>query len=78
MALLQQLRQNLLDLPYEEGLITFTEYYFRRERELTEIQITPKATKRKTSVEGGTKLTKGKTVSVSSDQLALLKKLGLI
>ena len=77
MALLQQLRQNLLDLPYEDGLITFTEYYFRRERELTEIQITPKTTKRK-ATKTGTKAVKGKSVSVSTDQLALLKKLGLI
>jgi hypothetical protein len=80
MALLEQLRPNLLELPYEEALHLFTEYYHKRERDLTLIQITPTTTARKAKASNSTapKAKKEKTVTVSSDQLALLKKLGLI
>lgn len=75
MALLEQLRVNLAEIPRGEASVLFLEYYHKRERELQEVKITPKRTKKTSSPKKGKH---DKLVTVSQDQIAILKKLGLI
>ena len=72
MALLEQLRVNLLNLDYDEGLLVFQEYCQKREEDFQKVIVTPKATKAKKTGK------KDKKVTVNAAQLELLKKLGLI
>lgn len=84
MATLEQLRPNLLELPPEDAFTLFSEYYSKREKDLTSIQIQlqlkeEKKIRKKSSITSKSKSnSKTKAVSVSPEQLDLLKKLGLI
>ena len=76
MALLEQLRTNLLSLSEEEGIVMFSEYYHRREREIQEI---PTMVERKKREKKETKeRTKGVSLKLSSTEIAVLKQLGLL
>ena len=75
MALLEDLRPNLLEMSFEEASVLFQQYTIKREYDLQRVTITPKTTGKKAT---GKKKPKGKQVKVNQEQLALLRKLGLI
>lgn len=69
---LEQLKYNLLKLPPNQQLQVFEEYYQKRERDLA---VTPTFHKKKDSVQAKPKK---KMVSLTTEQLELLKKLNLL
>ncbi len=75
--LLEELRPNLCELPREEAIILFTEYYHKRAEEIQAVLYEVPKTKKKSGKKKASKK-KGKQVSVSLAQLETLKKLGLL
>lgn len=77
MALLEELRPNLLELPREEALVLFTEYYYKRAEEIQAVLFEVPKTKKK-SVKKKTSKKKGDNLSLSPTAVEALKKLGLL
>lgn len=73
MALLEQLRPDLMSLPREEALVLFSEYYHKRAEDLVQITVETKSPRKKAKSKA-----KGKTVTISPNDLEVLKKLGLM
>lgn len=73
---LEQLRPNLGELPEDKAFALFVDYCERREKDLEQLTVTPKAVGRKKAA-GGKKKKKDE-VTVSKADLEILKQLGLV
>lgn len=72
--LFQQLKKNFLDMEYDERLIFMTDYIERRQIDLSKTTVSIDTAKAKR----GTTAKKDKQLKLTSEQMKLLKQLGLV